>query len=144
MAEIEKDEEREYRILNEAIVDAYGPEEQALGWYYYPERKMQFPFKATCAQKRDLSPLRNFLFVLPVLQDAVHHWLTQGAACSHPKTAETYRLILKLEPALCVRCTGSTSRSAVQPAHPADRPSGKSPSHGDNDLRTCILPDRIL
>jgi hypothetical protein len=35
---------REERIHNEVIVDAYGPEEQALGWYYYLENKIQFPF----------------------------------------------------------------------------------------------------
>jgi len=27
--------ERENRIAKEIIVDAYGPEEQAMGWYYY-------------------------------------------------------------------------------------------------------------
>ena len=36
---IGRDEEREERIYNEAIVDAYGPEEQALGWYYYLEEQ---------------------------------------------------------------------------------------------------------
>ena len=35
--------ERDERIDNEVIVDAYGPEEQALGWYYYLERSMHFP-----------------------------------------------------------------------------------------------------
>jgi len=30
-----KDPFREDRIHNEAIVDTYGPEAQALGWYYY-------------------------------------------------------------------------------------------------------------
>jgi hypothetical protein len=39
---------REERIHNEIIVDAYGPEEQALGWYYYLESKVQFPFTARC------------------------------------------------------------------------------------------------
>lgn len=33
MSRIEKDPEREERIRDEAIVDANGPEEQALGWY---------------------------------------------------------------------------------------------------------------
>jgi hypothetical protein len=32
-----KDEEREERITNEIIVDAYGPEELAMGWYYHLE-----------------------------------------------------------------------------------------------------------
>jgi Calcium binding len=35
MAKRKKHPVREDRIHNEAIVDAYGPEEQALGWYYY-------------------------------------------------------------------------------------------------------------
>jgi hypothetical protein len=33
MARPAKDDEREERIQMEIIVDAYGPEEQALGWY---------------------------------------------------------------------------------------------------------------
>lgn len=41
----------------EIIVDAYDPEEQAMGWYYYLERVMQFPFKAVCISKRRTSPL---------------------------------------------------------------------------------------
>jgi hypothetical protein len=41
----------------EIIVDAYGPEEQAMGWYYYLEEKLQFPFTAICTAKRAISPL---------------------------------------------------------------------------------------
>jgi hypothetical protein len=40
------------------IVDAYGPEEQAMGWYYYLEEKLQFPFTAVCSAKRAISPLQ--------------------------------------------------------------------------------------
>jgi Calcium binding len=53
-----RDEERETRIAMEIIVDAYGPEEQALGWYYYLEQSLQFPFRARCAVERAISPLR--------------------------------------------------------------------------------------
>lgn len=35
MSKPRKDHIREERIRNEAVVDAYGPEEQAMGWYYY-------------------------------------------------------------------------------------------------------------
>ena len=38
-----EDEEREERIQMEIIVDAYGPEEQAMGWYYYLADNMSFP-----------------------------------------------------------------------------------------------------
>ncbi len=34
MTRIERDEERENRIEDEVIVDAYDAEEQAMGWYY--------------------------------------------------------------------------------------------------------------
>ena len=57
MAKVEEDQAREYRIAMEAIVDAYGPEEQAMGWYYYLEDKIQFPFEAPCIQVRHISPL---------------------------------------------------------------------------------------
>lgn len=59
MKKIERDEEREQRITNEAIVDAYGPEEQAMGWYYYLEDKITFPFTARCAEERRISPLKK-------------------------------------------------------------------------------------
>ena len=42
----------------EIIVDAYGPEEQSMGWYYYLEDKLRFPFTAICVAKRAISPLR--------------------------------------------------------------------------------------
>jgi hypothetical protein len=42
----------------EIIVDAYGSEEQAMGWYYYLEEELQFPFTAVCSAKRSISPLQ--------------------------------------------------------------------------------------
>jgi hypothetical protein len=56
---LRKNHIREERIHNEVIVDAYGPEEQALGWYYYLENKIQFPFSARCMAARVASPLRK-------------------------------------------------------------------------------------
>jgi len=50
---------REERIRNEAVVDAYGPEEQAMGWYYYLETKLRFPFQAKCIVSKVVSPLRK-------------------------------------------------------------------------------------
>jgi hypothetical protein len=57
MAKARKNSERENRIEMEIIVDAYGPEEQAMGWYYYLEEKLHFPFLATCIAERATSPL---------------------------------------------------------------------------------------
>jgi len=57
-AKAKRDEEREQRIAMEIVVDAYGPEEQAMGWYYYLESQLEFPFTALCIAKRAISPLQ--------------------------------------------------------------------------------------
>jgi hypothetical protein len=54
-----KDPVREARIDDTAIVDCYGPEEQAMGWYYYVADNLSCPFTATCITKRSLSPLKE-------------------------------------------------------------------------------------
>lgn len=51
-----RDEERKARIENEIIVDAYGPEEQAMGWYCYLDEHLHFRFRARCIAKRTISP----------------------------------------------------------------------------------------
>jgi len=53
-----RDEEREQRINMEIVVDAYTPEEQAMGWYYSLEDRLHFPFVARCIAERSISPLR--------------------------------------------------------------------------------------
>jgi hypothetical protein len=53
-----KNEEREQRIAMEIVVDAHDPEEQAMGWYYYLEDKLSFPFLTQCIARRAISPLR--------------------------------------------------------------------------------------
>jgi len=59
MGKSKEDPIREERIQNEIIVDAYGPEEQALGWYYYLENEITFPFRARCTASKVVSPLRK-------------------------------------------------------------------------------------
>lgn len=54
-----RDEEREERITMEIIVDAYGPEEQAMGWYYYLDENLAVPFTARCIAETPSSPLRK-------------------------------------------------------------------------------------
>jgi len=49
-----RDPVREDRIDNEVIVDAYGEDERVMGWYYYLDDKIRFPFEAKC-----ISPLRK-------------------------------------------------------------------------------------
>jgi len=59
MARARRNHERESRIHEEIIVDAYGPEEQAMSWYYYLEEKLRFPFQAQCIASVPTSPLRK-------------------------------------------------------------------------------------
>jgi hypothetical protein len=53
-----RDEEREQCITMEIVVDAYTPEEQAMGWFYSLEDRLRFPFVAWCTAERPISPLR--------------------------------------------------------------------------------------
>ncbi len=59
MSPAEIDPEREERIAMEIVVDAYNEEEQAMGWYYYLEDTLQFPFKAIHIHQRRSSPVRD-------------------------------------------------------------------------------------
>ena len=45
------------RIQNEAIVDAYGPEQRSLGWYYYLENRLRSLSESRCIATRVISPL---------------------------------------------------------------------------------------
>lgn len=49
---------RERRIEQQIVVDAYGPDERALSWYYYLENQLRFPFEANCMIRRATSPLK--------------------------------------------------------------------------------------
>ena len=59
MAKPRRDSKREDRIRNEVIVDTYNAEEQVMGWYYYLEGKLRFPFRAKCVISKVVSPLRK-------------------------------------------------------------------------------------
>lgn len=59
MTNVNRDEEREERIMMEIVVDAYEPEEQAMGWYYYLQDTLQFPFTAVCVNQRRISPVKE-------------------------------------------------------------------------------------
>jgi hypothetical protein len=61
----------------EAIVDPYGPEEQAIGWYYYLQDKIQFPFEARCIQVRNISPLRKDKHVTVVRMSPEDEWMRE-------------------------------------------------------------------
>jgi hypothetical protein len=50
--------DREHRIVEEVIVDAYDSGERAMSWYYYLEGRLLMPFAASCIVKRQSSPLK--------------------------------------------------------------------------------------
>ena len=49
----------EERIDYEIVVDCYDSEEVAMGWYYYLEDHLAFPFVATCKKALKASPLKK-------------------------------------------------------------------------------------
>ena len=59
MSTSKEDKARDERIMMEIIVGAYDEDERAMGWYYYLEEKLQFPFKARCISQREVSPLET-------------------------------------------------------------------------------------
>ena len=59
MPRTKRNKEREKRIHEEIVVDAYGPEEQAMGWHCYLEDHLHFPFRAKCIAQRATSPLHK-------------------------------------------------------------------------------------
>ena len=58
MAKPKRDPKREQRIMMEIVVDAHDEQERAMGWYYYLQDQLQFPFTAVYIAKRPISPLR--------------------------------------------------------------------------------------
>ena len=58
MTSIAEDHDREERIINDIVVDAYDETERALGWHCYLSDNLSCPFKAECKAVRKTSPLR--------------------------------------------------------------------------------------
>ncbi|MBD3306182.1 calcium-binding protein [candidate division KSB3 bacterium] len=54
-----RDDAREKRIDLEILIEAYDEQERAMGWYYYLEENLTFPFRATCNGERPSSPLQT-------------------------------------------------------------------------------------
>lgn len=59
MSTLERDNEREHRIEMEIVVDAYSSQEQAMGWYYYLEDSLSFPFEAKWLTQGHQSPSQS-------------------------------------------------------------------------------------
>lgn len=52
-----KDSERENRIHDEIVVDAYGEEERAMSWYYSLQDTIEGEARCRCREVRSMSPL---------------------------------------------------------------------------------------
>jgi hypothetical protein len=59
MTKARRNDDRENRMCEEIIVDAYGAEVQAMSWYYYIKDQIQLPFQAQCMASVPTSPLRK-------------------------------------------------------------------------------------
>jgi len=56
---VKEDKVRENRIIMDIVVDAYNETERAMGWFYYLQDNIKFPFRAKCIQKKASSPLEK-------------------------------------------------------------------------------------
>lgn len=59
MVKAKPDQQTEQRIEQEIVVDAYDPEERAMGWFSYLEDQLRSPFLSKCIAPRAISPLRK-------------------------------------------------------------------------------------
>jgi hypothetical protein len=59
MAKAKPDPKREERIHMEVVVDAHNEEERAMGWYYYLQETLVFPFTVVCIAERSISSLQK-------------------------------------------------------------------------------------
>ena len=79
MPRIAKDDSREHRIDMEIVVDAYGEEERAMGWYNYLDDTLAFPFQARCIAEKRTSPLQRGEIVevtgMAPVEDCTHDML---------------------------------------------------------------------
>ena len=66
---MKEDPVREERITYEAIVDCYNESEIAMGWYYYLQDRMSFPFSAKVKKNRAVSPKSKGELVRVIGQD---------------------------------------------------------------------------
>ncbi len=59
MAKPKIDKVREERITVEIVVDCYNEAERFGAWFCYLEEKLEFPFRARCVKRREISPLKK-------------------------------------------------------------------------------------
>ena len=111
MVKPRRDREQERRIALEIVVDAFDTHERAMGWYYYLEEQLKFPFTATCTAKRVISPL--------LVKDEVRVVGMPGEdECEHEMFVtirwERYRLAVPLAQLRPVSATDKRTKQGVE------------------------------
>ena len=118
------DRKREERIEMEVVVDAYGEDERAMGWYYYLEDRLRFPFTAICVAKRAVSPLR-------VGEEVKVISMAPEAECGNEMFAtipwEEDSLAVPLAQLNLVPKTDKATKQAVEDSAPAFHPRPEAP-----------------
>jgi hypothetical protein len=113
MAKAKPDPQRERRMQEEIVLDAHDAQEQAMGWYYYLEEQLRFPFPGKCIAPRAISPLRRGQEVKVV-------GLAPAEECEHEMfvvvTWEQQRLAAPLAQLQATRAEKAT-RQAVEDWH---------------------------
>jgi hypothetical protein len=72
MSSVEFDESRENRIKTEILADAEDKEDRAMGWYYYLDDTLNFPFNAKWTKKgrgKSASPQEKEIEVLSMASE---------------------------------------------------------------------------
>ena len=114
MPKAKKDPKRERRIAMEIVVDCYGPDEQAMGWYCYLEEKLEFSFTAVSIPERAISPLRkgdNVEVVEMAPEDECRHEMFVGMRW------ERRPLAVPLSQLRPIRATDKQTKEAVADWH---------------------------
>ena len=79
MPEVRTQHAREHRIEMEIVVDAYGPEERAMGWYCYLEEKLAVPFQAPT--RRSTGVVGTLTAIQSALENPLAHRSPSGLRC---------------------------------------------------------------
>ncbi len=82
----ERDDSREERIDLEIVVDAYNKEERAMGWYYYLDNHLNFPFKALWTSRRRTSSLTSETVEVVGMSHKRTRGQGEGRTCGKPHT----------------------------------------------------------
>lgn len=100
MSEVKQDHVRDERIYMEVVVDCYDDQERAMGWYYYLQDKINFPFKAKWVSRQK-----------PKGRDVTVLEMSPEDDCSHDMFVEVLYQESELEDVFCARLSDIQARN---------------------------------